>query len=83
MQSATTHAEVLDEVMAGYPADAVGLRLQLLSTDDRQALLCTVCSLHNEIASNSSDHGVEVAKLLTTHCPLYLNGQATCLDASA
>jgi hypothetical protein len=81
--SSATYAEVLDAIMAGYPATMVEQQLQRLSSGDRQALLCEVCSLHNEIASNCIDHGVEVSQLLTAHCPLYLNGQATCLDKSS
>lgn len=41
--------------------------------------MCTVCSNHNEIASNCLQHGNEISALLTSNCPLYVSGVATCL----
>jgi len=66
--------------MAGHPACKIIADLPHLSRDERQTLLCTVCSLHNEIACNCRDHGEEVATLLTLACPLFVDGRATCLD---
>jgi len=68
--------------MAGTSASVIGLDLLTLAPDDRQALLCFVCSIHNEMASNCLQHGAEVAKLLTAECPLFIDGRATCLDES-
>jgi hypothetical protein len=65
--------------MAGHPAFEIISNLRHLPTDDRQSLLCTVCSMHHEIACNCRDHGNEVSTLLTLECPLFVDGRATCL----
>lgn len=65
--------------MAGYPASDVEWLLRRLSDADRQQLLCTLCQIHIELASNCQQHGQEVSALLTEHCPLYIDGVATCL----
>jgi hypothetical protein len=65
--------------MSGNPAFEIISDLQHLPGDERQSLLCTVCSMHNEIACNCRDHGKEVSKLLTLECPLFVDGRATCL----
>ena len=70
---------VLEAIMAGRPASQIEAILQELSRHDRQTLLCTVCSNHQEIASNCLQHGKEISALLTSNCPFYINGKATCL----
>jgi len=65
--------------MAGHPAFEITSNLQHLPNYERQLLLCTVCSMHNEIACNCRDHGDEVSTLLTLECPLFVDGRATCL----
>lgn len=79
MGCAPCYHGVLEAVLAGRPAFEIEPSLQELSRDDRQTVLCTVCSIHNEIASNCLEYAHEVSALLTSHCPLYVNGIATCL----
>jgi hypothetical protein len=70
---------VFEAILAGNPAGAVRPHLKQLPRDQRQELLCTVCGIHNEIASNCLQHAREVSELLTAECPFYINGIATCL----
>lgn len=69
---------LFDTVMAGYPNDIVPA-LKILRNDDRQALLCTICSIHDEIKRNSLEHGRDVHQFLESQCPLFLDGVATCM----
>jgi hypothetical protein len=79
MGSETSLDAVLEAIMAGKPASEIEPILQELSRHDRQTLLCTACSNQEEIASNCLHHGKEISALLTSNCPLYVNGKATCL----
>jgi len=69
---------VLEAVMAGKPLAEIEAILQRLSRHDCGMLLCTVCSIRNEIASNCLQHSDEISELLTSNCPLYMNGAANC-----
>ena len=77
---ANSFETVVEMVMAGNPANEVAHGLKVLPNHDRQALLCTVCSLQNEIARNCEEHGREVRMLLESQCPLFVDGVATCLS---
>jgi hypothetical protein len=70
---------VLEAVMAGKPAREIEAIFQRLSRNDRGVLLCTVCSIRNEIASNCPQHADEISTLLASNCPLFMNGLANCL----
>ena len=63
--------------MAGLPAVETIPLLQNLPTTDRQAILCSVCFIYDEIASISLNHGAEVSKLLS-ECPFFVDGRPTC-----
>ena len=65
--------------MGGRPASEIESVLQELPRHDRQMLLCTVCSNHDEIASNCVQHGNDVSELVSSNCRFYVNGKATCL----
>jgi hypothetical protein len=79
LDCAPTYEAVLQAIMAGCPAIETIPQLQDLPSDDRQTILCTVCSISNEIVCNCRDHGNEVLKLLTSECPRFIDGRATCL----
>lgn len=68
--------------MAGESADDIMVRLETLPFDDRQRLLCLVCSMREEIARTCWTTGLEVSELLTRLCSSFVDGQATCLDAT-
>lgn len=65
--------------MAGDSADEIVPRLQALPIDDRQRLLCAVCSIRDEITCTCRNTGAEVSKLLSLQCPFFVDGQVTCL----
>ena len=71
--------EILEMILADYPARMVIPRLKELSPDARKSLLCTVCSMRCEIARNCLETAKEVDKLLTAECPYFIDGIATCL----
>jgi hypothetical protein len=75
-----TYDLALAAVLAGHPLAEVDVNLRTLSSEERQRLLCDVCSMHNEIAFTCQDRGLEILKLLTRHCPLFIDGRATCLQ---
>lgn len=70
----------MDAVMAGAPTGEIEALLQDVRSADRQTILCELCSLQNEIANNCLQYGNEVSALLTSNCPLYVNGKATCFQ---
>lgn len=80
MKSSSAHDQILDAVMAGTDAADVALRLARLPITERQEMLCEICAIQNEIACNCVGHGNEVLKLLTSACPLFVDGHATCLE---
>lgn len=80
MNSATSYDHVLEAIMAGRTAVEVIPDFQKLVGFDQQTILCTVCSIRNEILSNSRDHGNEVFKLLTSECPFFVNSRPTCRE---
>ena len=65
--------------MAGQATTEVLPALNVLTTNDRQALLCTVCAIHDEIERNCQEHGRDIRQLLECECSLFVNGVATCL----
>ena len=71
--------EVMDMILADYPADMVIPRLKELSADARQSLLCNVCSMRCEIARNCLATAKEVDTLLSAECPYFIDGVPTCL----
>lgn len=70
---------LFETVMAGHPSGEIVPALNVLNADDRQALLCTICAIHDEIARSSQEHGRDVRQLLESQCPLFVNDVATCL----
>jgi hypothetical protein len=70
----------MDAVMAGTPAGEIEALLKDVPSADRQTTMCEMCSLQKELASNCLEYGNEVSALLTSNCPLYVNGVATCLQ---
>jgi len=73
-----TVPEVFNAILAGRPEREVAPMLQQLDPDARENLLCTVCAMRQEIARNCHSTAAEVNALLTTECPLYIRGTATC-----
>ena len=71
--------QVVEMILAGYPACVVAPRLKNLSPDARQSLLCNVCSMHCEIACNCLATANELDALLSVECPYYIDHVATCL----
>ena len=71
--------ELLDDVLAGTNADELQPRVVHLNPSVRQAFLCSICKMHNEVASNCVQHGAEIKTLLELECPLFVDGRATCL----
>jgi hypothetical protein len=78
MLEPVTVPEVFDAILAGAREWEVAPMLRQLAPDDRQSLLCTVCAMRDEIARNCWSTAAEVNALLTTECPLYVRGTATC-----
>jgi hypothetical protein len=64
MTTTTTYDQVLNSIMSGKPATDVLPQLQGLSSVERRALLGTLRSIHDEIASTCREHGEEVSILL-------------------
>jgi hypothetical protein len=64
--------------MAGHASD-IEPCLATLPSEERQTLLCTVCMMRSEIASNCQAHGEEVFKLLSSQCPYFIANRPTCL----
>ena len=79
MPGNATLDQIVDTILAGNLADIEPL-LDELHAEDRQALLCIVCSMRAEIARNCQQSGCEVSTLLTEHCRWYVNNTPTCSD---
>ena len=70
--------QVFEAVMAGKPLAEIEAIVEMLSLKERQELLCTLCSIQREIASNCAQHGDDVSALLTANCSDYIDGVPTC-----
>ncbi|HTS48621.1 MAG TPA: hypothetical protein VMH05_11800 [Bryobacteraceae bacterium] len=79
MESVATFDGVVEKILAGRSVPEILPCLEKLASYDRQAVLCTVCRLHREIATNCIQHDAEISALLAAGCPRYRNGVATCL----
>ena len=79
MSSPSPVNEIMEMILAGDPELLVASRLKELPPKERLNLLCTVCSIHEEIARNCVATGKEASKLLSAECPYFVNGAATCL----
>lgn len=79
MESVATFETVVEKILAGQSVPEILPCLDKLASYDRQAVLCTACWLHREIATNCIQHGTEISALLAAQCPRYRNGVATCL----
>jgi len=73
----STYDEVFEAILAGHSAFLTMPSLLNLPDHDRQRLLCVLCSIHNEIVGNCQQRGNEVSTLLTSQCPLFIEGEAT------
>ena len=78
LSSANTVEGVFETIMAGQPSGEILPALNVLSAVDRQALLCTVCVIHDEIERSCQEHGRDVRRLLEAECSLFRDGVATC-----
>lgn len=77
--SAATFESVVEAILAGQTAEEILPMLEALTSYDRQAVLCTVCAMRKEIATNCTQNGADVESLLSSQCPLFVNGVPTCL----
>jgi hypothetical protein len=73
-----TPKEIFELVLAGEPAETLVPGLRVLPDDERQALLCTVCLMRDEITANCGERAAETEAFLSAGCLFYINGKRTC-----
>ena len=71
--------DVLQAVLAGEPRYVVSQYFRQVPEERRQPLLCSICDVHNEIATNCLSIADGANELLSVECPLFIDGKATCL----
>lgn len=64
--------------MAGVPVEDVDTKLRKLDSDDRYAVVCTACYLHDEVKANSSEHAQLIAAFVERHCRKYARTKKHC-----
>ena|SRR5581483_6272650 len=75
-------SKLFEQVLAGTPADEIQSDLNRLAATERQALLCTVCFILEEVEMNCRERADEIRKLVQNNCPQYSAGQALCACTS-
>jgi hypothetical protein len=68
MESTKAAQSILDALMAGSLASEFRPLIASFSEAKRQALLCTLCALHEEIAAISGAHSDQVDSLRDLAC---------------
>jgi hypothetical protein len=69
---------ILDGLMAGVRSRDLNSLVNALKSEERRALLCTVCTMTDEPFSTSVDRSHEAAEMLGA-CPFYVDGRRTCV----
>ena len=77
MNVAASYKQVFDLVLAGEKECEVLRRFEVLSDDERQTLLCTLCSMRQEIAATCHDSASTVSRLLSL-CRQCVDERHTC-----
>lgn len=75
MSDSQAAPQVLDALLSGMTTEEIDIRLRALNSVERQAVLCTVCYLLDEVKVNCLERGEEIATVLTRHCPRYRSGE--------
>jgi hypothetical protein len=70
--------DILDGLMAGVRAIDLNSLVNALKSEERRALLCTVCTMPDELSSTSVDRFQEADEMLGA-CPFYIDGRRTCV----
>ena len=78
--SAPQPREVFASIMGGFPIDHCVQQVNLLPTEDRVQVLCTVCVMRAEIAANCLERVADMDKVLTLACPYYADGSRQCVE---
>jgi hypothetical protein len=73
--------EVFESILAGDAAELSRDQLQQLPDVERQQVLCTLCVVCGEVATNCPERGGQIAKVLGTECEHFHDGQRTCKPA--
>lgn len=69
---------VFNELIAGSSPQELQPGLTSLSSEARQAVLCTACFLIEEIAVNCEERAANIAEVITANCQHYQGGVRTC-----
>ena len=71
---------VVESVLAGDPADDLQANLGRLQTvQERQAALCTACTIRQQVAATCRQRGDEIASFLAAHCDLFEPNREPCI----
>jgi hypothetical protein len=69
---------ILDGLLAGVRALDLNSLVKGLKSEERRALLCSVCMMRDELSATSIDHAREADQMLGA-CPFYIDGRRTCV----
>ena len=69
---------ILDGLMAGVRALDLSSLVKALKSPERQALLCSVCTMSYEHSATSLDRFQEADEMLGA-CAFYVDGRRTCV----
>jgi hypothetical protein len=70
--------EVFESILAGDTAELSRDQLQQLSAAERQQVLCTLCVVCGEVATNCPESGRQIARVLGAECEHFRDGERTC-----
>lgn len=70
--------EIFEMLIRGVHADQVQARLDRLTAEDRQAVLCTACFLMPEIKATCPERAQEIADFIEANCAMPCSGRKVC-----
>ncbi len=74
--------DVLNALLSGATATELQPEVERLPPIELKALLCTACSMREEVIANCHDTGDEVDQLLTQNCELHTTQPQACKVAA-
>lgn len=75
--------EVFESILAGDAGEMPRRGLEELAEAERQQVLCTLCVVCGEVATNCPERGAQIASVLGAECEHFHDGKRTCKPCEA
>jgi hypothetical protein len=82
LQGSTNPFRIFRALLAGSSVEELQADVLKLSAVEHNTLVCTLCSLEKEIATNCQQRGEEVQRFIQDNCSFYRAGAQACPRSS-